>query len=231
MQNQPGSYCTKPARFILCKTSPVHTVQNQPGSYCTKPARFILCKTSPVHTVQNQPGSHCAKPARFILYKTSPDHTVQNQPGSAWVLADYVRFVPNGSGPEASRCTCERLIIIINNSYKALVSNQSLTHCAKSSGQLPANVSQPIKIGSGSDPTCFCWDCVTASCKILKTIIDSVRAVNKSRYTQHHQSLGGDSPSRMCLEMGTSGKSGTNMTVGLLKIEPNREKVKNADFM
>ena len=29
---------------------------------------------------------------------------VQNQPGSDFILADCVRFWPNGSGPEASRC-------------------------------------------------------------------------------------------------------------------------------
>ena len=34
----------------------------------------------------------------------SPDNTVQNQPGSDLVLADCVRFWPNGSGPEASQC-------------------------------------------------------------------------------------------------------------------------------
>ena len=33
-----------------------------------------------------------------------PDHIVQNQPGSDLVLSDCVRFWPNGSGPEASRC-------------------------------------------------------------------------------------------------------------------------------
>ena len=33
-----------------------------------------------------------------------PDDTVQNQPGSDLVLADCVRFWPNGSGPEASQC-------------------------------------------------------------------------------------------------------------------------------
>ena len=33
-----------------------------------------------------------------------PDNIVQNQPGSDLVLADCVRFWPNGSGPEASRC-------------------------------------------------------------------------------------------------------------------------------
>ena len=37
---------------------------------------------------------------------SSPDvlNNVQNQPGSHLVLADCVRFGPNGSGPEASRC-------------------------------------------------------------------------------------------------------------------------------
>ena len=37
-----------------------------------------------------------------VLAQTS--HTVQNQPGSDLVLVDCVRFGPNGSGPEASRC-------------------------------------------------------------------------------------------------------------------------------
>ena len=32
-----------------------------------------------------------------------PDNIVQNQPESDLVLADCVRFWPNGSGPEASR--------------------------------------------------------------------------------------------------------------------------------
>ena len=33
-----------------------------------------------------------------------PDNTVQNQPGSDLILADCVRFWPNGSGPKASQC-------------------------------------------------------------------------------------------------------------------------------
>ena len=37
-----------------------------------------------------------------------PNHVVLNQPGSDLVLDDCVRFWPNGSGPEASRC--ERII-------------------------------------------------------------------------------------------------------------------------
>ena len=41
---------------------------------------------------------------RFRTSTDVPDTTVQNQPGSDSVLADCVRFGPNLSGPEASRC-------------------------------------------------------------------------------------------------------------------------------
>ena len=41
---------------------------------------------------------------RFRSSRDTPDKIVQNQPGSNLVLADCVRFWPNGSGPEASRC-------------------------------------------------------------------------------------------------------------------------------
>ena len=43
-------------------------------------------------------------PTRFCSSTDVPDNTVQNQPRSDLVLADCVRFWPNGSGPEASRC-------------------------------------------------------------------------------------------------------------------------------
>ena len=41
---------------------------------------------------------------RFRSSTDVPGNIVQNQPGSDLVLADCVRFWPNGSGPEASRC-------------------------------------------------------------------------------------------------------------------------------
>ena len=41
---------------------------------------------------------------RFRSSADAPDNIVQNQPGSDLVLADCVRFWPNGSGPEASQC-------------------------------------------------------------------------------------------------------------------------------
>ena len=60
------------------------------------------------------PVSGRTQPARYQLptfiqtrFRSStdvPDNIVQNQPGSDLVLADCVRFWPNGSGPEASQC-------------------------------------------------------------------------------------------------------------------------------
>ena len=46
---------------------------------------------------------------RFGSSTDDPDNTVKNQPGSDLVLADCVRFWPNGSGPEAKpiRTGCE----------------------------------------------------------------------------------------------------------------------------
>ena len=41
---------------------------------------------------------------RFRSSTDVPDDIVQHQPGSNLVLADCVRFWPNGSGPEASQC-------------------------------------------------------------------------------------------------------------------------------
>ena len=35
----------------------------------------------------------------LFFHRRNLDNTVQNQLGSEWVLADYVRFWPNGSGP------------------------------------------------------------------------------------------------------------------------------------
>ena len=49
-----------------------------------------------------QPVSHFQ-----TLFRSStdvPDNIVQNQTGSDLVLADCVRFWPNGSGPDASQC-------------------------------------------------------------------------------------------------------------------------------
>ena len=70
------------------------------------------------------------------------DHTVQNQAGFNLVLADCVRFWPNGSSLEASQ------FLLLQ----------------ESSGLLLASASEPIQIGCKSDPACLLgW--VTASGK------------------------------------------------------------------
>ena len=67
---------------------------------------------------------------RFRYSRDVPDNIVQNQPGSDLVLADCVRFWPNGSGPEASQCA--KIIL-----------------------PLLAIASQPIRTGCESDPACL----------------------------------------------------------------------------
>ena len=81
-----------------------------PVSGRTQPARY-------------QPVSHFQ--TRFRSSTDVPDNIVQNQTGSDLVLADCVRFWPNGSGPEASQCARE------------------------SSGPLLNTASQPTQTGSG----------------------------------------------------------------------------------
>ena len=80
-----------------------------PVSGRTQPARYqvLAGRNRPATSFwQNATGplpvSHF--PNRFRFSTDAPDNTVQKQPGSDLVLADCVRFWPNGSGPEASRC-------------------------------------------------------------------------------------------------------------------------------
>ena len=52
---------------------------------------------------------------RFCSSTDILSNIVQNQPGSDIVLADCVRFWPNGSGPEANRCA--RIIRLVSGQY------------------------------------------------------------------------------------------------------------------
>ena len=100
--------------------------QRRPGSYCAKLTR--IRSGWPGQVLAKRIWSRC-KPvcrnhwARFLPERNRPatsfplsdsvaffglDHTARNQPGSDSVLAYCVRFWPNGSGPEGSRC--ERII-------------------------------------------------------------------------------------------------------------------------
>ena len=102
--------------FFLSKEGMSHIVQNRPGSDLRGLVRvwpnasdleaswcagiigpgFLQDATGPL------PVSHFW--TRFRSSTDDPDNIVQNQLGSGLVLADCVRFWPNGSGPEASQC-------------------------------------------------------------------------------------------------------------------------------
>ena len=132
---------------VFFKEGMDHTMKNQPGSdldglvivwpnalgleasWCagiTWPG-FWQDATSPL------PVSHFQ--TRFRSSTDVPDNIVQNQPGSDIVLADCVRFWPNGSGPEAIRCA--RII-----------------------RPASTNASQPIRTGCKSDPACLLGECL-----------------------------------------------------------------------
>ena len=116
----PGSICRSdfphPIQFCFSKEGMDHIVQNRPrsdqdglvsvlpnasgleASWCAG----IIWPGFWQETTGPLPVSHFQ--ARFRSSTAVPDNIVPNQPGSDLVLADFVRFWPNGSGPEASRC-------------------------------------------------------------------------------------------------------------------------------
>ena len=121
-QNRAGSYnyaesdFPHPFQLRFCKEGMDHIVPDRPGSDLDALVRvwpnapgleasrcagiiwpgFWQDATGPL------PVSHFQ--TRFRSPTDVPDNTVQNQPGSDLVLADCVRFWPNGSGPEGSQC-------------------------------------------------------------------------------------------------------------------------------
>ena len=111
-----GSHFPHPFLFRFSQEGMNHILQNRPGSYLNGLVSvwpnasgleaswcagiiwpgFWQDATGPLPVFQFQ--------TRFRSPTDVLDNTVQNQPGSDSVLADCVRFWPNGSGPEASRC-------------------------------------------------------------------------------------------------------------------------------
>ena len=93
-----------------------HIVQNRPGSDLDGLVRVWRNTSGPEVSWcagiiwpgfwQDAPGQ-LPVPNFWMRFRSStddPDNIVQNQPGSDLVLADCVRFWPDGSGPEGSRC-------------------------------------------------------------------------------------------------------------------------------
>ena len=121
-QNRAGSYMPDPTSRIrfssvfpkkawitLCKTDPdpiwiclVRVWPNVSGLKASRFAGIIWSGFRQDATVSPLPVSHFQ--TRFHSSTDVPDTNVQNQHGSDLVLADCVRFWPNGSGPEASQC-------------------------------------------------------------------------------------------------------------------------------
>ena len=103
-----SSVFSKKAWIILCKNRPrsdqddlVGVLPNASGleaSWCAG----IIGPGFWQYTTGPLPVSHFQ--TQFRSSTDVPDNIVQNQPGSDLVLADCVRFWPNGFGPEASRC-------------------------------------------------------------------------------------------------------------------------------
>ena len=101
-----GSDILHPIRFNSSKEGLDGLVRFQPSASGLEASQ---CARIFAPTSGRIPLAHC----QFLIFRLGcslpqmawMDHTVQNQPGSDLVLADCVRFCPNGSGPEASRCS------------------------------------------------------------------------------------------------------------------------------
>ena len=102
-----------PIWFCSSKEGQYHIVKNWSRSNLDGRVRFwanTSCPEASQCARLIRPGlAECNRPATNFHFQTllhsatdGLDHTVQNQPWSDWVLADYVRFWPDGTGPEAS---------------------------------------------------------------------------------------------------------------------------------
>ena len=115
-QNRAGSDFPHPFQLRFSKEGMGHTVQNRPGSEMDGLVR-VWPDTSGLKASRctgiTWPG-FWQDATRLLLvshFQTRlrsstdvPDNIIQKQPGSDLVLADCVRFWPNGSGPEESQC-------------------------------------------------------------------------------------------------------------------------------
>ena len=85
-----GSDFPHPIRFRSSQESPDHIGQNQPGWRGQVFGQALLVRKQV--GVQESPGRY-----QFPIFRNGPDHILQNQPGSGLVLADCIRFWPNGN--------------------------------------------------------------------------------------------------------------------------------------
>ena len=112
-----GSDFPHPFQFCFSKEGVGHSMQNRPGSDLDGLARvwlhsFDLKATCCAGIIwpgfwQDATGPLPVSHFQTRLHSSTDvvDNIIQNQPGADLVLADCSSFGPNGSGPEASRCT------------------------------------------------------------------------------------------------------------------------------
>ena len=111
-----GSDFPHPFQFCFSKEGVGHSMQNRPGSDLDGLARVWLhssgLKASWCAGItgpgfwQESTGPLLVSRFQTQMHSSTDvlDNIIQNQPGADLVLADCVRFWPNGSGPEVSQC-------------------------------------------------------------------------------------------------------------------------------
>ena len=101
------SVLSKKAPIVMCKTGPdsiwmawsglgqTHLVRKQAG---------VQKSTGPVWAERNWPAISFPLLDSVVFFQRRPESYCSKPSRTRLVLADCVRFWPNGSGPEASRC-------------------------------------------------------------------------------------------------------------------------------
>jgi len=127
-QRRPGSNCAKPTRILSGWPGQFGANTFCPqASRCTRISRLGSGRTQPARCQVTIFRLGCVLPqmARIILCSTRPDHTVQYQTGS-YISSLWLCQVFGQTDPVRSQVGVQ-----------------------ESSGPLPANVSEPSRIGSG----------------------------------------------------------------------------------
>ena len=160
-----------------------HTVQNRPGSDLDGLVRVwpnapgleaswcagIIWPGFWQDTTGPLPVSHFQ--TRFRSSTDVPDNTVQNHPGSCLVLADCVRFWPNGSGPEATRCA--RIIRPASGQCFHPDPDRMRIGSGKFTGLIMTVTKVSCKTKGGRSFSCFAaksWNCLLSEIRHVETL-------------------------------------------------------------
>ena len=100
-QRRHRQYCAKPTRILFGWSGFGQGLAKRIWS-----GSKLVCKNHLARFLagRNRPATIVPLQTLFCSSTDVPDNIVQNQPGSDLVLADCVRFWPNGSSPDASQC-------------------------------------------------------------------------------------------------------------------------------